>query len=48
MKRFTILFSTLLILGFAGVMVYVGMLPEFVPPAGLRARGRTRTPPSGI
>lgn len=35
MKRFTILFSTLLILGFAGVMVYVGMLPEFVPPAGL-------------
>ena len=28
MKRFTILFSTLLILGFAGVLVYVGMLPE--------------------
>ena len=39
MKRFTILFSTLLILGFAGVMVYVGMLPEFVPPAGLAGEG---------
>ena len=39
MKRFTILFSTLLILGFAGVLVYVGMLPEFVPPAGLAGEG---------
>lgn len=39
MKRFTILFSALLILGFAGVLAYVGMLPEFVPPAGLAGEG---------
>ena len=45
MKRFTILFSTLLILGFAGVMVYVGMLPEFVPPAGLAGEGEAPDAP---
>lgn len=33
MKRFTILFSVLLVLGFAGVMLYVKLSPDFVPPA---------------
>ena len=39
MKRFTILFSALLVLGFAGVLVWVGMSPEFVPPGQLVGEG---------
>lgn len=35
MKRFTILFSILLVLGFTGVMLYVQLSPEFVPPVEL-------------
>ena len=31
MKRFTILFSVLLVLGFGGVLAYVAASPEFVP-----------------
>ena len=40
MKRFTILFSILLALCFAGVLAYVASSPEFVPV-------RTRMPPFG-
>lgn len=32
MKRFTIIFSLLLVLSFVGVMLYVNALPEFTPP----------------
>ncbi len=32
MKRFTILFSVLLMIGFVGTLIYVGVSPEFVPP----------------
>lgn len=39
MKRFTVLFSILLVLGFAGVLVYVGTSPEFVPPDAFAAVG---------
>ena len=39
MKRFTVLFSILLVLGFAGVLVYVGTSPEFVPPDAFAAGG---------
>ena len=33
MRRFTIIFSVLLVLGFAGTLGYVGMSPDFVDPA---------------
>jgi len=39
MKRFTIIFSILLALGFAGVLAYVAASPEFVPPAALVGEG---------
>ena len=39
MKRFTIIFSVLLVLGFAGVLSYVAASPEFVPPAALVGEG---------
>mgnify|MGYP000013919848 FL=1 len=39
MKRFTILFSILLALGFAGVLAYVASSPEFVPPTALIGEG---------
>lgn len=39
MKRFTILFSILLVLGFAGTLAWVGASPEFVPPQMLAAEG---------
>ena len=39
MKRFTILFSILLVLSFAGVLAWVGMSPDFVPPKALAAEG---------
>jgi len=39
MKRFTIIFSVLLVLGFAGTLVYVGMSPDFEEPAALAAAG---------
>ena len=32
MKRFTIFFSILLVLGFGAVLAYVAASPEFVPP----------------
>ena len=39
MKRFTIIFSILLALGFAGVLAYVAASPEFVPPSLLIGEG---------
>lgn len=39
MKRFTIIFSVLLVLGFAGMLAYVNASPDFVPPAGLVGEG---------
>lgn len=39
MKRFTIFFSVLLVLGFAGTLAWVGMSAEFVPPMALAAEG---------
>ena len=39
MKRFTIFFSILLVLGFGAVLAYVAALPEFVPPAQLIGEG---------
>ncbi len=39
MKYFTIIFSALLVLGFAGVLAYVGMSPEFEPPTALVGEG---------
>ena len=48
MKRFTIIFSVLLALGFAGALAYVAASPEFIPPSQLIGEGGTPTPPSGI
>ena len=48
MKRFTIIFSILLALGFGAVLAYVAASPEFVPPSQLIGEGGTPTPPSGI
>lgn len=46
MKRFTVFFSLLLVIGFVGVLIYVGMSPEFVPPGeGLAARGEDSDAP---
>lgn len=39
MKRFTIIFSILLVLSCAGVLAYVAASPEFVPPDALIAEG---------
>lgn len=39
MKRFTILFSVLLMFGFGGALVWVGASREFVPPVTLAAQG---------
>ena len=39
MKRFTIIFSVLLALGFVGTLVFVGMSPDFEAPAALAAAG---------
>ena len=45
MKRFTILFSILLALGFAGVLAYVASSPEFVPPTALIGEGEDADAP---
>lgn len=45
MKRFTIIFSILLVLGFAGMLLYVGMSPEFVAPGVLAAEGENPDAP---
>ena len=47
MKRFTILFSILLALGFAGVLAYVASSPEFVPPTALIGEGEDPDAPFG-
>lgn len=49
MKRFTVIFSILLVLCFGGTLAYVAATPDFVPPAppSRRRRRRTRTPRSG-
>ena len=39
MKRFTIIFSILLALGFGGVLAYVAASPEFVPPSQFIGEG---------
>lgn len=40
MKYFTIFFSLLLVIGFVGTIIYVGLSPEFVPPgSGMAANG---------
>lgn len=39
MKRFTIIFSILLALGFGAVLAYVAASPEFVPPSQLIGEG---------
>ena len=39
MKRFTIFFSILLVLGFGAVLAYVAASPEFVPPAQFIGEG---------
>lgn len=39
MKRFTIIFSIVLVLGFAGTLFYVSASPEFVPPMALVGEG---------
>ena len=39
MKRFTIIFSILLALGFGTVLAYVAASPEFVPPSQLIGEG---------
>ena len=45
MKRFTIIFSVLLILGFGGVLAYVAASPEFVSPVGLVGGGEDPNAP---
>ena len=48
MKRFTVIFSILLVLCFGGTLAHVAATPDFVPPAaGLPGKMRTRTPRSG-
>ena len=49
MKRFTVIFSILLVLCFGGTLAYVAATPDFVPPAAAVPAGqmRTRTPRSG-
>lgn len=39
MKRFTIFFSILLVLGFGAVLAYVAASPEFVPPSQFIGEG---------
>ena len=45
MKRFTIIFSILLVLGFAGALVFVGMSEDFVNPAEAAQMGADRDSP---
>ena len=45
MKRFTIIFSILLVLGFAGSLAYVASSPDFVDPAGAAASGEDMDAP---
>ena len=45
MKRFTIIFSILLVLGFAGALVFVGMPEDFVNPAEAAQMGADRDSP---
>ena len=46
MKRFTVIFSILLVLCFGGTLAYVAATPDFVPPC-LPGKMRIRTPRSG-
>lgn len=39
MKRFTVIFSILLVLSFAGVLAYVSLSPEFEPPGAVIGEG---------
>lgn len=39
MKRFTIIFTTLLVLAFAGTLLYVSMSPDFQPPNSFVGEG---------
>ena len=45
MKRFTIIFSILLALGFGTVLAYVAASPEFVPPSQLIGEGEDPNAP---
>ena len=45
MKRFTIIFSVLLALGFAGALAYVAASPEFIPPSQLIGEGEDPNAP---
>ena len=45
MKRFTIIFSILLVLGFAGALVFVGMSEDFVNPAEATQSGEDMNAP---
>ena len=49
MKRFTVIFSILLVLCFGGTLAYVAATPDFVPPSAAvpAAQAETRTPRSG-
>ena len=49
MKRFTVIFSILLVLCFGGTLAYVAATPDFVPPAAAVPAGQNEDPdaPSG-
>ena len=40
MKRFTVIFSILLVLCFGGTLAYVAATPDFVPPAAAVPAGQ--------
>ena len=44
MKRFTVIFSILLVLCFGGTLAYVAATPDFVPPAAAVPAGQNEDP----
>ena len=48
MKRFTVIFSILLVLCFGGTLAYVSAPPDLVPPAAAVPAGQTESPDAPV
>ena len=48
MKRFTVIFSILLVLCFGGTLAYVAATPDFVPPAATVPAGQNEDPDAPV
>ena len=48
MKRFTVIFSILLVLCFGGTLAYVAATPDFVPPAAAVPAGQNEDPDAPV